>query len=360
MIQGSHQRDPPGGDSSAVNPGQEARSMSGTPGEQAVEAWVQSHAQPDPQPPQQSATLAVTGVGPAEAPETPGSLGDRMDTAYVSTDDEEEHSMIEYEEAVELVQEAAPGLAAKIAEQMEQVIPMSGDRGDREATIMAFLEETWLLGKSAAKRLRAEAHFKAQREQLKAHRAAVTADEEELASLMAQLEKTKKRLAGHREQVEESRKRTNAALEELEGLKGTREEEVHCKEELEITLAEKERELKAKEEKLRTREAELKAVRKASQKAPAWGNATYAQKVSMRGEPGQGGPAPLQHQQKKVPMAKSPVTGDKEAANRRTPPPKWVEESGLPAALLTFTGLTGHGVSNSKLTQVMKETVHFS
>ncbi|PIA13553.1 hypothetical protein COEREDRAFT_89487 [Coemansia reversa NRRL 1564] len=115
-----------------------------------------------------------------------------MDTAYVSTDDEEEHSMIEYEEAVELVQEAPPGLAAKIAEQMEQVIPILGDKGDREATIMAFLEETWLLGKSAAKCLRAEAHFKAQREQLKAHHAAVTADEEELASLIAQYEKTKK------------------------------------------------------------------------------------------------------------------------------------------------------------------------
>ncbi|KAJ2804073.1 hypothetical protein H4R20_002649 [Coemansia guatemalensis] len=346
MSQGSHQRDPPGGGGGAVAPGQDAMSLPGPLGEQAVEAPVQHHAPPSSQPPQQSGAPAEPGDRQEEASDLSESESDRMDTGDVSADEEDDESMIDCEEEVEILDQTAPHIAADMVAHMEAVLTTLGDMADLKASVLTFLRRVMLGGEKEAKRQKAQANLDKKWQALETGQAATEAKRRQVAKTRAKLKQDEAELAEANKQEVVLRREAVEALTELEKVK-------------EMSNEDKLRQLLS-EQKLAAKDMELQAARAAQQKAPAWGKMSYAQKASMRRAPGPAWPAPASGRQKKAPVAKFPLAGDREAANERTPPPKWVEESGEPAALLTFTGLAGCGASNSKLMQVVKESVHFT
>ncbi|KAJ2076561.1 hypothetical protein H4R24_005634 [Coemansia sp. RSA 988] len=339
MDQGPHQHDPPGGDGSATADRGDARSLTGTPREQEGMAWMDGHPLPGSQPLQQAEIPAVPGTSTVRATDQPSEEEDQMDADSASAE-EDKDSETELEEALMLRQ----AMAMEITEMAHAWFPRL-KRGEDLEEMMADLVESFLLkGANTVKERRAEMAFQKAWRELEAGQAEEKALAEKVEEVAAHLNKLREAAAKKASKVVEKRATAEAALTVLDETLGFSSENKFCKQVAELRLAEK--------------EVELQKAKKQQQQGGPRGPLSYAQMAGRRGAGGAIWMAPPRGVPKKAPMARKPFPRDREAAEKRTPAPKWVKDSGQQAALLTFTGLAGRGLSQSKLSQAIKEMVH--
>ncbi|KAJ2155476.1 hypothetical protein J3F82_000441 [Coemansia sp. RSA 637] len=322
MTQGSHSHDPPGG--------------------AGLAALESSNAHPNSPPAQSPAALGNASAGQALANDMPVTAGERPEAADMPEDMEmlvqEEQALGEKEmlqEQTAELQSAFQGFLAERGVTVEQ----AAQRGIRLVSKeeMAHQEQQQEMATALAHEQSARGEVQAATEQL-----------QEAEAVVVQCKKTK----GEKEQKWAlSKKRVAEAIARADA-NGV------------PTASEQAREMMAAE-KAAMQAAEIERLRKGQltwgrqqgskmpyalaarlgsgqQRKPAWPAARQ-------------GPPPKQKEQPAPP----PLAGEVLAAQKRTPLPKWVEDSQQMCAALTVTGLAGKGASRTQLKSALRMVISY-
>ncbi|KAJ2432833.1 hypothetical protein IWW46_006537, partial [Coemansia sp. RSA 2440] len=317
-----------------------------------MDALVPNNAHLNPLPAQSSAALGNASAGQALANDLSGTAEGSSDATTAWEDTEmavqEEHAL-EVQVPVEQALTVEETLQEQAAEIQSVIMGVLADHGVTEelATQLGFRmvskEEIAHLEQQRAMTATLEG-VQSQHDKLERHLEQIREYELKLAKLKGETGEIRQILAQRKQQAADA-----IAIEDK-----TRES----------TAGEKIREWLAAD-KVAEQAAEIEQLKKGMH---TWGRQQgskmpYAQAArlgsgqqrKLAGPAARQGPPPKQKEQPAPP----PLAGEVQAAQKRTPPPKWVEDSQQMCAALTVTGLAGKGASRTQLKSALRMVISY-
>ncbi|KAJ2141823.1 hypothetical protein IW136_002139 [Coemansia sp. RSA 678] len=332
MTQGSHLNDPPGG-----------------PAGKALES---NNAKPNPLPAQLPIALGNASAGQAQANDPIVTAGGSPNAATAGEDME-----------MMVPEEQVPEEQALDEQVLDEKDTLREQAAELQSVIMQVLAERGVTEEHAARlgvRLASKEELAQQEQQRKVAAALgrVQSQHSKLQTTQVQLREAEAVVAKLKQELGEQNRelilRKKAAAEAMAQAEVDRVP----------TASEQVREMMAAE-KAAEQAAEIERLKKGLHMGGQWQGSKmpYAQAARMGSgqQRKQVWPAARQGlpQKQKEQPAPPPLAGDVQAAQKRTPPPKWAEDSQQSCAALTVTGLAGKGVSRTQLKSVLRMVMSY-